>query len=183
VQIEGLRLRVVGARGAQLLHVGAVAGLGHGEAPGQRQRDDVTDQRGVMTLGAQRLHRPAEQAPLDAGLHHEREVGEGQHLDGRHRPTEVATPAVAGVETQPGLPGGRELARQTGDPGAGRLDVLAVHRRPLAAGEHPPRLVPDVGPTAVQHPLHRDRDVCVRAHDSSWRSRDDPLHRPELTRR
>jgi hypothetical protein len=71
VQVEGLRRGVVGAGRAQLLDVGAVAGLGHGEAAGQVEAHDVAEVLVVLALAAQQLQRAAEQAPLDAGLDHQ----------------------------------------------------------------------------------------------------------------
>jgi hypothetical protein len=166
VQVEGLGGRVVGRGGAQVLHVGAVAGLGHGEAARHGHRDDVGDERGVVALGAQRLHGPAEQTPLHARLHHQGQVGEGQHLDGGDRPAEVPAAAVPGVEAEPGLTGGGEVVGQAGDPGAGGLGVLAVDRGPLLAGQHAAGLLAHVRPATVEDGLQRAGGgrVAVGAH-------------------
>ena len=155
VQVEGLGGRVVGGRGAQVLHVGAVAGLGHGEAAGDGHGDDVGHQRGVVALGAQCLHGPAEQSPLDPGLDHQGQVGEGEHLDRGHRRPEVAATAVAGVEAERGLPRRGQVAGEVGDPCTGGLGVLAVDRRPLRTGQHAAGLVTDVRPASVQDGLQR----------------------------
>ena len=60
--------RVVGRRGAERLHVGAVTGLGHREAAQQFQVDDLLDVGVVVPLGAQVLDGAAEKAPLHTGL-------------------------------------------------------------------------------------------------------------------
>ena len=161
VQVEGLGVRVVGARGAQVLHVGAVPGLGHRETARHRHRDDVRNERGVVTLGAQSLHGTAEQAPLHARLDHQRQVGEGQHLDRDHRRAEVAPAAVAGVEAERGLPRRREVVREPGCPRPSGLGVLAVDGCPLRAGQDAPCLGADVRPTSVQDGLQGGRGVLV----------------------
>ena len=92
VQVEASAVvGVVGAGRPQLLDVGAVAGLGHREAAGQVEAHDVAQVRLVVALGAQQLDGAAEQAPLDAGLDHQRQVAEGQHLD-RGRPSRRSRP-------------------------------------------------------------------------------------------
>ena len=101
VQVEAAGLRVVGARGAQLLDVGAVPGLGHGEAARQVEAHDVAQVGVVVPLGAEQLHGTAEQPPLDAGLDHERQVAERQHLDRGDRAAGVVVAAVLLREAQP----------------------------------------------------------------------------------
>ena len=94
VQVEDLGRGVVGARRPQLLDVGAVAGLGHREAAGQVEAHDVAQVLVVLALGAQQLQRAAEQAPLDAGLDHDRQVAEREHLDRGDRAAGVVLAAV-----------------------------------------------------------------------------------------
>src|SRR3712207_8291839 len=53
------------------------------EAAGQVEAHDVAQVRVVVPLGAQGLHGTTEQAPLDAGLDHQREVGEGDRKSTR----------------------------------------------------------------------------------------------------
>src|SRR3954452_22058115 len=161
VQVEGPRRRVVGAGGAQLLHVGAVPGLGHREAPGQREAHDVGQVGVVVPPGAEQLDGAAEQAPLDAGLDHQREVAEGEHLDGGDRAAGVVLAAVLLREAEPDAAGAGQLRRQPGDPLPRLLHRLAVDRRVLGVAEVLAGVAADVGPAAVQDLLDPGRvDGC-----------------------
>ena len=110
VDDELLRRRVVGRGGLQGLHVAAVAGLGHREAAEQVEVDDLLYVRLVMALGAEVLDGAAEQAPLHAGLDHQRQVGHRQHLDLGDRRADVPVAAVLLLEAVLGGPvGGHDL--------------------------------------------------------------------------
>ena len=75
-------------------------GFGHAERAEQFEVDEVGDVALVVACGAQVLHRTAEQAPLDARLHHERRVRVTQHLDADDRPADVAGTTVLGAEAR-----------------------------------------------------------------------------------
>jgi hypothetical protein len=157
VQVERARLRVVRAGRAQLLDVGAVPGLGHREAAGQVEAHDVGEVGLVLPLAAQQLDGTAEQAPLHPGLDHQRQVTEGEHLDGGHRAAGVVLAAVLLGEAQAHAAGVGQLLRQPGDPLAGLLHRLAVDRRELGVAEVLAGVAPDVAPAAVEDPLDRLR--------------------------
>ena len=75
-----------------------MTGLGHREAAEQLEVDELLHVGLVMALGAEVLDRAAEQAPLHAGLDHQRQVGHGEHLDLRDGGADVAVAAVLLLE-------------------------------------------------------------------------------------
>ena len=88
---------VVDGGGLKGLDVGAVAALGHAEGAGDAQLHDVLDQRDVA-VGAEVLHGTSPQAPLDAGLDHQGEVGAADGLQGGQGGADVLCAAVVLAE-------------------------------------------------------------------------------------
>ena len=150
VQVEGLRPRVVRAGGAQLLDVGAVAGLGHREAAEDPAGDDVPQVGVVVPPGAEGGDGAAEQAPLHARLDHQRQVDLGQHLGGDDRGAHVGAAAVLGGEGRRDSQLDGKFAEQPGDPLACLVAGLAVHREETRVEVVAVR-VADGGPRAVEH--------------------------------
>ena len=150
VQVEGLRLRVVRAGGAQLLDVGAVAGLGHREAAEDLAGDDVPQVGVVVPLGAERGDRAAEEAPLHARLDHQRQVDLRQHLGGDDRAADVGPAAVLGGEGRRDAQLDGELVQQPGDPLPCLVTGLAVHRQEARVEVLAVR-VADLRPRPVEH--------------------------------
>ena len=120
--------RVVGGGGAQVLDVGAVAGLGHREAAEQAEVHDVGEVALVVPLGAEQLHGAPEQAPLHAGLHHQRQVAEAEHFERtspsrrrrphRRTPSRSRAPAGRFAPAGGGFPApARDAPRCRGSPG------------------------------------------------------------------
>jgi hypothetical protein len=142
--------RIVGGRGAQVLHVGAVAGLGHREAAQQIQADDPRHVLLVVPLGAEVLDSPAEQAPLHAGLDHQRQVGHREHLDLGDGGADVTVAAVFLLEAILGGPVGGHDLHLLRDLGAGDDGVRGVMRAEHLVGEFVPHPVLHIAPTAVQ---------------------------------
>ena len=97
VDDELVGLRVVRRGGLQVLHVGPVAALGHGEAAEQVQVDDLRHQVHVA-VAAERLDGAAEQPPLHARLHHHSEVGVADHFHAGQGRADFAGAAVGGAE-------------------------------------------------------------------------------------
>ena len=120
---------VVGRHRAERLHVAAVPGLGHREAAEQLAGDQVGEVGVVVALRAELEDRAAEQAELDAGLHQQGQVAEGQRLERRDGGADVAAAAVLLGEAHPGLPGRGHLER------AGRGRGRGTRR---AGGSRPP---------------------------------------------
>ncbi len=154
--VHGERFRpgVVAGGGAEPLHVGAVPGLGHGEAAGQVQRDHPGQVLGALGVGAQRLDRAAEQAPLHPDLDHQGHVGD-EHLEGHARGAEVARAADLAGEAVAGHLGAGEGGELVGD-----ARPVLLHGQPGGGGEAlAPHLlahgVPDPGPPAVQEGAQR----------------------------
>ena len=102
---ELLRLGVVRRHGAERLHVGAVAALGHREAAHRAAADEVGEVRVVVVLRAELQDRAAEEAELHAHLHQHRQVAEGEGLEGGDRGADVAAAAVLLREAHAGLAG------------------------------------------------------------------------------
>ena len=142
--------RVVGGGGLQRLDVAAVTGLGHREAAEQVEVDELLDVRLVVAFGAEVLDGAAEQAPLHAGLDHERQVGHRQHLDLRHRRADVAVAAVLLLEAVLGGALGRHDLHLLGDLGAGDDGVRRVVRPEDLVGEFLAHPVLHVAPAAVE---------------------------------
>ena len=149
---ELLRLRVVRRDGAQGLHVGAVAGLGHREAAHQLAGDELGDVGVVVALGAELEDRAAEQTELDAHLHQYRQVAVGERLERRERGADVAASAVLLREAHAGRAGRGHLDDDVLDPlaelrraeGLGLLEDRGVLREVVAD------LVPHLGVLAVE---------------------------------
>ena len=124
VDDELLGLPVVGGGRAERLHVGAVAGLGHGEAAGQIERGDVAQVALVVAARAEVQHRAAEQAELDAALHEQRQIAHGEGLEcGDALADRVLAPVLHGVSH-----GRIALRGQLAGPGQDPLAVL-LHRQ------------------------------------------------------
>ena len=66
--------------------------------PGQREVHDAGQEARVLLGVAERLDRAAEQAPLHPALDLQRQVGEGEHLEGDDRGADVPAPADGGGE-------------------------------------------------------------------------------------
>ena len=141
---------VVRRGGLQRLHVAAVAGLGHREAAQQFQVDELLHVGLVVALGAEVFDGAAEQAPLHAGLDHERQVRHRQHLDLRHRGSDVAVAAVFLLEAVLGGPLGGHDPHLLGDLGAGDDGVGRVVRFEDLGGELLAHPVLHIAPAAVQ---------------------------------
>ncbi len=152
--VGGVHHELVGVRverrgGAQPLHVRAVPRLGHREAPGDLQRHHPRQVGGVVPFGAQRLDRPAEQAPLHTHLHHQRQVAD-QHLEGDHGTADVTGAAVGGREPVAGEVRLGEPAHLLTHPGAVLLHPQSVPGRELGAAQQFPGASAHLGPPAVQ---------------------------------
>ncbi len=149
VHHELLRGRVVGSGRAQPLHVGAVTGLGHREAAGQAEVHDRRQVAVVVGLGAERLDRAAEQAPLDPGLDGQRQVTHAEHLERRDGGPDVVLPAVGRREAQQLVGRAGDLGHRGGDPGAVGLVVV------VQAGGEPGGVVdrPDLLAERVVRPV------------------------------
>ena len=104
----------------------------------------------VVTLGAEVFDGPAEQAPLHAGLDHQRQIGHRQHLDLGDRRADVAVAAVFLLEPVLGGAVGRHDLHLLRHLGAGDDGVRGVVRAEDLAGEFLPHPVLHVAPTAVQ---------------------------------
>ena len=150
VDDELLCRRVVGRGGFDRLDVAAVAGLGHREAAEQIEIDDSLYIRLVVPLGAEVFDGPAEQAPLHAGLDHQRQVGHRQHLDLGDGGADVTVAAVFLFEPVfGGSVCGHDL-QLFGHLGAGDDGVRGVVRAEDFVGEFLPHPVLHVAPTAVE---------------------------------
>ena len=150
VDHELLGGRVVGRRRLERLDVAAVSGLGHRETAAQLEVDDLFHVRLVVAFGAQVLHGPAEQAPLHAGLDHQRQIRHREHLDHRDRGPDVAVAAVLFAEAVVGCARGGHDAHLLGHFGAGDHRVRCVVRAEDLVGQPLPHLVLHVAPTSVE---------------------------------
>ena len=161
---ELARVGVVRRDGAERLHVGAVAGLGHREAAHQLPGDQVGEVRLVVPLGAELEDRAAEQPELDADLDQHRQVAEGQGLERRERRADVAAAAVLLREAHPGLAGRGHLDHDLLDPLAERRPVegLGLLEDRGVLGEVGAHQAADLGVLAVEQRGQR-RDVDRRA--------------------
>jgi hypothetical protein len=142
---------VEGGGGGQRLNVAAVAGLGHGEAAGQREGGDVVHVGRVVALRAEVQDGTAEQPPLHPGLHQQRQVAVGQHLERHDRPADVPVTAVLSGDPAPPVTERREglhavgdqraLRRTTGRRACGRAPRRGRGRRRgrVGSGAHPCR--------------------------------------------
>ena len=125
----------------------------------------------VVALGAQVLDGAAEQPPLHAGLHHQRQVRHREHLDHRDRRTDVAGAAVLLAER---VGGGTERGHDPhllGHLGAGDHRVRRVVRAEEVLGHRGPHPVLHVAPTPVQGVAQMFGSAC-----RVWR------HNPTVTR-
>jgi hypothetical protein len=150
VDDELLRGRVERGRGLEILHVAAVAGLRHGEAADEVEVDQVAHVGVVVVLGAEVLDRAAEEAPLDAGLDHEREVELRQHLDAGDRGPGVAGSAVLLEEPRRWQAGGDELLELTERALSCLVQTEVVVEGEVHFGQLDPGLLTDVSPLAVE---------------------------------
>jgi hypothetical protein len=150
VDDELLGLGVVGRGGLQGLHVTAVAGLGHREATQQFQVDQLLDVRLMVAVGAEVLDRAAEEAPLNAGLHHQRQIRHRQHLDLGDGSADVAVAAMLLLEAVLGGPVGGHDPHLLVDLRAGNDGVRRVMRFEDLGGEFLSHPVLHVSPAAVE---------------------------------
>jgi hypothetical protein len=150
VDDELLGGRVVRGGGLEVLDVAAVAGLRHREAADEVEVDEVADVGVVVHLRAEVLDRSAEQAPLHAGLDHEREVELGQHLDARDRHARVARSAVLLGEARGRDAGGHQLLELSERAFPRLVQAEVVVEGEVHLGELDPRLLAHVAPLAVQ---------------------------------
>ena len=152
VDDELLGLGVIGRRRAERLDVGAVAGLGHGEAAGKVQRGDVAQVALVVGLGAEMEDRAAEQAELHAALDEQAQVAHGERLERGHALADGVLAAVLDGVAHGGVALGGELARPVEHLLAMLLEREVVDR--LVAGLRQPLadLRADLGIFAVQQP-------------------------------
>ncbi len=93
---------------------------------------------------------PAEQAPLHAGLDHQRQVGHREHLDLGDRRADVAVAAVFLLEPVFGRPVRGHDLQLFRHLGAGDDGVRRVVRPEDLAGEFLPHLVLHIAPAAVE---------------------------------
>ena len=89
-----LRGGVVGGRGFEFAHVGAVADLGHREAARQLERADAVEICAVLRLVAQEQHAAQPDAELHRELDRHPEVMERNRLERRHERREIVVAAV-----------------------------------------------------------------------------------------
>ena len=142
--------KVVGRRGVDRLHVGAVPRLGHREATRQLHRHRGSQVALVVPLGSQPADHPAKEAVLHADFHQQGEVNERDRLERRERAAHVAFAAVLARKKQSSA---LRLADHEGllqHPGAVILDGESVPRsEQLRRADLGPNLLPDSGPAAV----------------------------------
>ena len=110
---------VIGGRGLDGLHIGAVSGLGHGEAAEHIEIDQAGYVLLVVDIGAEVLHRAAEQAPLDSRFHHQRQIGVAEEFDRADRSTDVAGASVLLQESGAGEPVTGQFTHDLEDASAG----------------------------------------------------------------
>jgi len=156
---ELLRGQVVGGHGAEGLDVGAVPGLGHREAAGQVDGGQRRQVLLVVLLGAEAVHRAAEQAELHADLDEQAEVAVREGLEAGDGAAGVVGPAVlVGERARPGA-GLGDLARPLEDEVAVGVAVQAVGPLEAEVAQDAPRVRADVGVRAVEDGLQRGHDV------------------------
>ena len=160
---ELLRLGVVRRHGAERLHVGAVAALGHREAAHRAATDEVGEVRVVVVLRAELQDRAAEEAELHAHLHQHRQVAEGEGLEGGDRGADVAATAVLLREAHAGLAGlghhHHDVPDALAEVGGGHLLLVDQDLRVLR--EVVAHEVADLAVAAVEQGAHRV-DVDLR---------------------
>ena len=151
VDDEFLALWVVGRRGPDRLHIGAVPGLSHGKAAGKGHGHGIAQITPVVLRRSEPADDPAEQPPLHSQLDQQRQVDQRQDLEGGKRATQVAFTAMLARE---------EKARASApahQPGLLQHPLaIGLHRQPvrrpeelrgLDLGAH---LLPDRPPTSIQ---------------------------------
>ena len=149
---ELLRRGVVRRDGAERLHVGAVAGLGHREAAHRAAGDEVGEVGVVVGLRAELEDRAAEEAELHADLDQHRQVAEGEGLEGGDRGADVAAAAVLLREAHAGLAGLGHLTTTslTRSRKSARRHLLLVEEDLRVLGEVGAHQVADLGVAAVE---------------------------------
>ena len=148
---------VVRRHGAERLHVGAVAALGHREAAHRAAADEVGEVGVVVGLRAELEDRAAEEAELHADLDQHRQVAHGEGLERRDGGADVATPAVLLGEPHAGLAGAGHHHHDVLDPLAElrRGHLLLVDEDLRVLGEVVAHQVADLGVAAVEEPAER----------------------------
>ena len=127
-----------------------MTGLRHGEAADEVEVDQVAHVGVVVVLGAEVLDGAAEEAPLDAGLDHEREVELRQHLDAGDGRAGVAGSAVVLEEARRRQAGGDELLELAEGALARLVEGEVVVEGEIHLGQLDPGLLADVSPLAVE---------------------------------
>ena len=155
---------VIRRRRTNRLHVGPVARLGHGEAAGQAQRDDIGDVGAVMTFRAEVQDRAAEQSPLHARLHEQRQVAERLGLERSDGSTDLPVAAELLGEQQSRARGVGERFRLLQDTFAVLLYADPVDGREQRLGDRLPDFVANPRPPAVEEvPERADGGFSVRS--------------------
>ena len=156
---EFARRGVVGGRRAEVPDVGAVAGLGHGVAPGKFQRRDPGQVAAMVLFRPQLCDAAAEEPELHAVLDQDAEVAQRELLEDGNRAARVAlAPVFARVRdrAQPRL-------RQHVDGREGALAVLAarnlVRDVQLGTAQRGPHPGPQRGVVATNQCGDLRRDV------------------------
>ena len=139
-------------RGGRLkaLHVTAVADLGHGEAAGQGEGDDVGEVPVVMDLRAEVGDGTAEQTPVDAGLDQQRQVAVREHLEAGDRSADIVLAAVLHREGVGLLTGGSQSSHLLMDAGPVGVQVQARAGNEVLGVEATSGILADVPPSAVE---------------------------------
>ena len=141
---------VVGRGGEDRLHVGAVAGLGHREAPGQRQVGHAGQVLAVVALGAEVGDGPTEEAELHARLDEDGQVAVADHLQPGDRGPDVTRATEVDRQGRPD-----ELAvGECGDELEGARPVRLEVEPQVGLGDREARvraqLLPDGLPSTVE---------------------------------
>ncbi len=159
---------VVPREGAECLHIGAVPGLGHREAPHQLPGDQVRQIGLVVAFGAQMQDRATEEPELHADLHQDRQVAEGQRLESGDGGPDVAASAVLARETHTGLACRSHVDHELTHPLAKRVDTefLGLLEDGCIRHQVGPDEVADLRILAVEH-LGQRPDVDLGLHVSA----------------
>jgi hypothetical protein len=153
-------------RGAQVLDVRTVAGLGHREAARHVERHDAGQIALVVAPGAEHLHRATEQSPLDTGLDHQRQVAVAEQLERHHRAADVALAAVRAVEPEPRVSARHQLTQLLEHLRAVRLAVEVVGVGELRRGHPVPQPPAQLGPASIEDGRER-AGIHLFGHGSS----------------
>ncbi len=141
---------IVGGGRLEIAHVGAVSGLRHRVAAGQLQSSDGSEVRLVVPPRAELEDAPPEEPELDAELHDDAQVPQGERLESRDRRAGVSAPSEHLRVAERPDPFVGEQAYGVED----TLPVLVVRKternRHLGAGEQVPRVSPYRGVVTLE---------------------------------